>query len=68
MTQMLKLPDKISAVIDQASQAPDDKQLGGFGGLMHMLRDKEVQHGIQTLARMAGALNNAPNGKGAAGH
>jgi len=36
---------------------------------MHMLRDKEVQHGIQTLARMAGALNNnAPNGKGASGH
>ena len=69
MTQMLKLPDKISAVIDQASQASDDKHLGGFGGLMHMLRDKEVQHGIQTLARMAGALNNnASNGKGAADH
>jgi hypothetical protein len=34
-----------------------------------MLRDKEVQHGIQTLARMAGALNNNdPDSKGAAGH
>ncbi|CDW95463.1 MULTISPECIES: hypothetical protein [unclassified Thiomonas] len=69
MTQMLKLPDRISAVIDQASQASDEKHLGGFGGLMHMLRDKEVQHGIQTLARMAGALNNNdPDSKGAAGH
>jgi len=57
MTQMLKLPDKISAVIDQAAQGTSDKSLGGFGGLMHMLRDREVQHGIQTLARMAGALN-----------
>jgi len=57
MTQMLKLPDKIGTVIDQATQGSSDKGLGGFGGLMHMLRDKEVQHGIQTLARMAGALN-----------
>lgn len=56
MAQMLKLPDRISAVMDQA-QGVDAKHLGGFGGLMHMLRDKDVQHGIQTLARMAGALN-----------
>lgn len=57
MAQMLKLPDKIGAVIDQATQGASDKSLGGFGGLMHMLRDKDVQHGIQTLARMAGALS-----------
>ena len=62
MAQMLKLPDKIGAVIDQATQGNSDKGLGGFGGLMHMLRDKDVQHGIQTLARAAGALN-ASNGK-----
>ena len=65
MSQMLKLPDKIGAVIDQATQGTSDKGLGGFGGLMHMLRDKDVQHGIQTLARMAGALST-PNGKAAA--
>ena len=57
MNQMLKLPDKIGAVLDQATQGSSDKGLGGFGGLMHMLRDKEVQHGIQTLARMAGAFS-----------
>lgn len=69
MTQMLKLPDKIGAVIDQATQGTSDKGLGGFGGLMHVLRDKEVQHGIQTLARMAGALNNnATNGQASPTH
>ena len=63
MSQMLKLPDKITDVIDEATHGGhDDKALGGFGGLMHMLRDKDVQRGIQTLARAAGALN-APNGK-----
>ena len=62
MTQLLKLPDRIGSVIDQATHASEDKHLGGFSGLMHMLRDKEVQHGIQTLARMAGALNNGASG------
>ncbi|OYV33020.1 MAG: hypothetical protein B7Z83_10075, partial [Thiomonas sp. 20-64-5] len=44
-------------MIDQATQASKDKAPGGFSGLKHMLRDKDVRHGIQTLAHGGGALN-----------
>lgn len=50
----------LSAVRSATNDADDDqKHLGGVGGLIHMLRDPEVQHGMRTLMVLPGYLRKA---------
>lgn len=47
----------VNAATNDADQ--DQKHLGGIGGLLHMLRDPEIQHGMRTLMVLPGYLRKA---------
>jgi len=64
--------EQLSRLLHGAERAMDDVQndashLGGITGLMHLLRDKEVQKGLRMLSVLPGYMNGKPttNGSGA---
>lgn len=64
--------EQLSWLIRSAEQAmndmqEDDAQLGGVSGLIHLLRDKDVQKGLRMLSVLPGYMNGkrTTNGSGA---
>jgi uncharacterized protein YjgD (DUF1641 family) len=55
-----RIGDLLKAVEQATDEADNDRRhLGGISGLLHMLRDPEVQHGMRTLMVLPGYLRRA---------
>ncbi len=54
-----KLLRSVSKAMAGIQEDPHEK-LGGFSGLLHVMRDKEVQKGLRLLARTAGRIDEQP--------
>jgi len=63
LTDLLRLGAALLRALDQAIHAGDDKaRLGGFSGLLKMIRDPAFQQGMQVFARIPQEIKRQTSG------